>query len=210
MIRVLLADDHVMVRQGVRAMLERAELDVVAEAENGRDAVSLARARRPDIAVLDFSMPLMNGLDALQEVAAVSPATRSILLTMYADDQYVLQAIKVGARGYVLKSEASESLIQAIREVHHNNAIYLSPSISHVVVDAYLSRSEAPTDPLTRRERQVLQLVAEGYSTKEAAGLLGVSTKTAESHRTRLMGKLGIRGTAELVRYAIRRGIVQP
>jgi len=208
-IRVLLAEDHIVVRQGLRALLERASFEVVGEAADGREAVELARDRRPDVAVLDFEMPLLNGIEAVKEVSAVSPATRSILLTMYGEDPYVLRAMQAGARGYVLKSQASEDLIRAVREVSHGR-VYLSPRVSRAVVDAYLSSQPAVVDPLTARERQLLLLVAEGKSTKEAAALMGISVKTAESHRTRMMTKLDLHSTAQLVRYAIRIGLIHP
>lgn len=208
-IQVLLADDHAIVREGFKALLEREGLQVVGEASDGREAVGLAHTLRPDVAVLDLSMPLMNGLQAAQEILHTSPRTRTILLTMYIEDQYVLEAMRAGIRGYVVKRQAAMDLVQAIREVA-NGAIYLSPSVSQAVVHAYLGKTDLPVDPLSSRERQVLQLVAEGKTTKEVAQLLGISVKTAESHRTRIMEKLDIHETASLVRYAIRRGVIQP
>jgi DNA-binding NarL/FixJ family response regulator len=207
-IHVLLADDHAIVREGFKALLEREGLQVVGEASDGREAVSLAHTLRPDVAVLDLSMPLMNGLQAAQEILHTSPRTRTILLTMYTEDQYVLEAMRAGIRGYVVKRQAAMDLVQAIREVA-NGAIYLSPSVSQAVVHAFLGKTDLPVDPLSSRERQVLQLVAEGKTTKEIAQLLGISVKTAESHRTRIMEKLDIHETASLVRYAIRRGVIQ-
>ena len=207
-LRVLLADDHLLFRQGLRALLEREALHVVGEADNGHEAVRLARELRPDVAVLDLAMPLLNGLDAAREIHQASPRTRTILLTMHTEDPYVGKALQAGIKGYVLKTQASADLIQAIREVHRG-AIYLSPGVSRAVVDAYLAKTELPIDPLTARERQVLQLVAEGKTTKEVAALLGISVKTAESHRTRIMQKLDIHETASLVRYAIREGLTQ-
>lgn len=208
-IQVLLADDHPVVREGLKALLEREGFVVVAEASDGHEAVRLAQTLHPDVAVLDLSMPLLNGLQAAQEIHHVSPRTRTILLTMYTEDHYVLEAIRAGIRGYVVKRQAVMDLVQAIREVA-NGAIYLSPSISQVMVQAYLSKTDLLPDPLSSRERQVLQLVAEGKTTKELAQFLGISTKTAESHRTRIMEKLDIHETASLVRYAIRRGLIQP
>ncbi len=207
--RVLLADDHQVVRQGVKALLEREEFEIVAEASDGQEAVSRARDLKPDLAVLDLGMPLLNGLDAAREIARVSPRTRAILLTMYTEDPYVIEALRAGIKGYVLKTQAARDLVQAMREVSQGKT-YLSPGISRVVIEAYLAKTELPPDPLTSRERQVLQLVAEGKTTKEVAALLGVSVKTAESHRTKLMEKLDIHETAGLVRYAIRRGVIQP
>ncbi len=207
--RILLADDHVIVRQGLKALLEREGFAVVAEAEDGQAAVRQARERCPDVAVLDFSMPLLNGLDAAVEIIRACPRARAILLTMHTDDHYVLSALQAGVKGYVVKTQASSDLVRAIHEVLRG-MMYLSPGVSEAVVQAYLAKSEMPADPLTSREREVLQLVAEGKSTKEVAGLLGISFKTAESHRTRILKKLDLHETAGLVRYAVRRGLIQP
>jgi DNA-binding NarL/FixJ family response regulator len=206
---VLLADDHAIVRQGLRALLERDGLQIVGEVSSGREAVRIARERRPDVAVLDFAMPLLNGLDAGREILQATRGTKVILLTMHTDDQYVLEAIRAGVKGYVVKTQAAADLIRAIEDVCRG-LIYLSPTISQTVVQAFLTKAEVPVDPLTPREREVLQLVAEGKRTKEIAQLLGVSVKTAEAHRGRLMGKLEVHGTAGLVRHAIRRGLIQP
>lgn len=208
-ISVLLADDHQIVRQGVRVLLEREGFTVVAEASDGREAVRLAGQHRPDVAVVDFVMPVLNGLDAGVQIQRDSPGTKAILLTMYTEDQYVLEAFRAGLRGYVIKTQAAAELVQAIREILRN-ALYVSPGISRTLVEAYLSKTEIPPEPLTPREREVLQLVAEGRTTKEIATLLGLSVKTAETHRMKIMRKLEIHETASLVRYAIRRGLVQP
>jgi len=205
--RILLADDHVIVRQGFRALLEREGLEVVAEAANGHEAVGLACELLPDVAVLDFAMPLLNGLDAAKEIRRRSPRTHTILLTVHSEDRYVLEAVRAGIHGYVVKTQAAADLVQAIREIR-GNAIYLSPTISRAVVEAYFEKATPPGDVLSSRERQVLQLVAEGKTTKEIAGFLGVSIKTADSHRTRIMRKLDIHDTAGLVRFAIRRGLI--
>jgi two-component system, NarL family, response regulator NreC len=207
--RVLLADDHQIVRDGLRALLEKAGHIVVGEAADGRQACQLARKLQPNIALLDLSMPLLNGLDAIREIRRVSPDTRTILLTMYADRPYVLQAMQAGARGYVLKSQAAADLIQAIQEVLRG-AAYLSPGVAALLVDAYRQGDGEPKDPLTAREREVLQLIGEGKTTKAVAGVIGISFKTAESHRSRIMKKLDIHETAGLVRYAIRRGLLRP
>lgn len=209
MTRILMADDHQIFRQGLRGLLERDGLQVVGEAADGRQAVRLARELGPDVAVLDLSMPLLNGVEAAREILRQLPQARVILLTMYQEDAYVLEALRAGIRGYVLKAQAAADLVNAIHQVMQG-AMYLSPGISAAVVNAYVTRSEAPFDPLTSRERQVLQLVAEGKSTKEVARVLGLSVKTAESHRSRLMRKLDIHETAGLVRYAIRRGVIKP
>jgi len=197
------------VRQGLRSLLEKQGLEVVGEAGDGRTAVSMLATCRPDVAVLDVSMPSLNGLDAAREIRRSSPNTAVVLLTVHAEDHYVLEALRAGVQGYVLKDQAPEDLGEAIREVSRG-AVYLSPGIARVVVQAYLNRTELPPDPLSPREREVLQLVAEGKTTKEVAQILGVSVKTADSHRSRLMEKLEIHETASLVRYAVRRGLVQP
>jgi DNA-binding NarL/FixJ family response regulator len=207
-IRVLLADDHALVRQALRALLDREGIQVVAEASQGQEAVSLASTMRPDVAVLDISMPTMNGLDAVRELHQLSPRTKCILLTRHDEDQYVMAALQAGIRGYVLKTQAAADLVQAIRRVY-NGEVYLSPGVSGALVEAFLSKSGLPAEPLSPRERQVLQLVGEGRSTKEIADLLCISVKTVESHRARLMQKLDIHDVARLVRYAIRRGIVE-
>jgi DNA-binding NarL/FixJ family response regulator len=206
---VLLADDHPIVRQGLHALLEREGLNVVGEAADGHEAVALARQFQPDVAVIDLVMPRLNGLGAALQIQRESPDTKSILLTMHTESQCVLEAMRNGLRGYVIKTQAAADLVQAIREVGRGT-VYLSPGVSSTVVEAFRSRTDPPDDPLTPREREVLQLVAEGRTTKEIALLLGLSVKTAETHRTRTMRKLGIHDTAGLVRYAIRRGWIQP
>jgi DNA-binding NarL/FixJ family response regulator len=163
----------------------------------------------PDIAVVDISMPTLNGIDAVREMSRSCPKTKTILLTQHEEDQYIREALEAGVRGYVLKSQAANDLVHAIQQVSRGQ-FYLSPGVSRAVVEAYRTKSQMPSDPLTVRERQVLQLIAEGRSTKDVASLLGISVKTAESHRTRLMQKLDIHETASLVRYAVRRGLVQP
>jgi two-component system response regulator NreC len=208
-IRVVLADDHELVRQGLKALLEREGFQVAGEASNGQEAVRLVPTVSHDVVILDISMPILNGLDAARELQKSAQRTRTILLTQHDEDQYVTEALRAGVRGYVLKNQAATDLVQAIQQVCRGE-IYLSPSISRTVVEAFLSKTALPTDPLTSRERQVLQLVGEGKSSKEIAALLGISIKTTESHRTRLMRKLDIHELASLVRYAIRRGLVQP
>jgi len=206
--RVLLADDHALIRQGLKAFLEKQGFQIVFEASDGQETIRAAEKTKPDVAVIDISMPILNGVDAARELKKSSPKVKVILLTQHDEDQYVTESLRAGVRGYVLKSQAAEDLVHAIQEVCRGS-VYLSPSISQTVVDAYLSKTYLSTDPLSGRERQVLQLVGEGKSTKEIAVQLGISVKTAESHRARLMKKLGIHETASLVRYAIRRGLIQ-
>ena len=206
--RILLADDHLVVREGLRSLLEAAGFKVVGEARDGREALKLARVLEPDLTVMDIGMPGLNGVDACRELLREVPEMRIILLTVHGEDAYVIEALRSGARGYVLKTQAGSDLVRAIGEVTQGR-IYLSPSVSSAVVQAFLAGSTSPADPLTPREREVLQLVAEGRSTKEVAGILGVSVKTAETHRTRLMTKLDIHHTAGLVHYAIRRGLIR-
>src|SRR5713226_3072558 len=206
--RLLLADDHALVRQGLKAFLEKQGCQVVCEASDGQEALRSAEKAQPDVAILDISMPVLNGVDAARELKKSSPNIKTILLTQHDEDQYVTEALRAGAKGYVLKSQAADDLVHAIREVCRG-CVYFSPSISGTVVDAYLSKKYVWTDPLSGRERQVLQLVGEGKSTKDIALQLGISVKTAESHRARLMKKLDIHETASLVRYAIRHGLIQ-
>ena len=201
--RVLIADDHALVREGISILISRGGFTVVAEASNGQEALKQASRYQPDMAVLDMNMPIMNGLETAQELRRLSPRTKSIVLSLHADANNVLAAMRAGIKGYVLKSQSVVELLQALNDVS-TGGFYLSPGVSGVVVDAVRTKSSLTDDPLTGRERQVLKLVAEGYSTKECASILGVSVKTADSHRTRLMRKLSIHGTAGLVRYAVR------
>lgn len=207
--KIILAEDHQIVRQGLKTLLEQAGFDVAGEAQDGREAVQLAKVLRPDVAVLDLAMPKLNGLLAARKLLKVSPQTKSVLLTMHQEAHYVVAALQAEVKGYVLKSQAAEDLVRAIHEVMAG-AIYLSPGISHVLVDAYLGKSDVPPDPLTPREREVLQLIAEGQKMSGIAALLGISIKTAESHRSNIMEKLDIHNVAGLVRYAIRRDLVKP
>jgi len=207
--QIVLADNHILVRQGIKSLLEREGFQVAGEAGDGQELVRIATELQPDVAVLDIGMPLMNGLVAAREMKRACPKTRTILLTRHDEDQYVIEALRAGIRGYVLKNQAATDLVLAIQQVSRGQ-VYLSPGISSVVVDAYLSKSSLPDDPLSAREHEVLQLIAEGKATKDIAVILGISVKTAESHRSRLMQKLDIHETASLVRYAVRRGLVQP
>lgn len=209
MTRLILIDDHAMFRQSLRKLLEDQGFSIIGEAGDGREAVRLARTLDPDIAILDVSMPLLNGIDAAHEIHRLAPRTQVILLTMYREEAYILEALRAGIRGYVLKDQAASDLVAAVGDVL-KGSIYLSPGISEAVVKAYKSKSNAPGEPLSSRERQVLQLVAEGNTTKQIASILNVSVKTADSHRTRIMKKLDIHETASLVRYAIRLGLIKP
>jgi DNA-binding NarL/FixJ family response regulator len=208
-IDILLADDHLLVRQGIKVLLEREGFSVVGEASDGREALRQAQMLRFDVAVLDLAMPLLNGVDAGRAILQARPKAKVVLLTMHTEDHQILQALHAGIKGYVLKSRAAEELVHAIHEVAKGR-LYLTPSVSETVAQAYLLKTEIPSDPLSPRERECLQLIAEGKSTKEVAALLGISVKTAESHRTRLMRKLNVHETASLVRYAIHKGLVQP
>ena len=207
--RLLLADDHVIVRDGLKNLLLHECFEIAAEVSNGREAVESARKLRPDVAVLDISMPLLNGIDAAREIRAASPRTKSILLTMHNEEQYALEALRAGIKGYVLKTQAGVELVQAIRSILRGG-FYLSPGISESVVNAALANNPVALDPLTQRERQVLQLIGEGKTNKEIAQQLGMRVKTVESHRANLMKKLAVHETAGLVRHAIKIGLIQP
>jgi DNA-binding NarL/FixJ family response regulator len=211
-IRVLLADDHALMRAGLRALMREMEgVEVVGEAEDGAEALRLMGELRPDVALVDISMPHLNGLEVTARAAKDHPRLRIVILSMHAFEEYVHRALVVGAAGYLLKDAEKGELEQALRTVARGQK-WLSPAISKTVVDA-LSRGEKPHGPfeiLSRRQREILQLIAEGRSTKEIARQLDVSVKTVETHRAELMERLGIHGVAGLVRYAIRVGLVRP
>jgi DNA-binding NarL/FixJ family response regulator len=214
-IRVLLADDHTIVRQGVRLCLEAmGDIEVVAEAEDGQVAVQLATQLRPDVAVVDLTMPRLNGVEAIRQIKRDVPTCEVVVLSVHDSEAYVVQALRAGAAGYVLKRNAATELAAAIRAAREGQA-YLHPTVARRVIDDYLSRIHAaddaaaePHERLTPREREVLQLAAEGHSTRAIAGLLCLSTKTVEHHRASVMTKLGLHGQTELVKYAIRAGLV--
>ena len=206
--RILLADDHLVVRQGLRSLLEQGGFVVVGEATDGQEAVRLARTVRFDVAVLDVSMPRMNGIDSAREIMSFAPNSRIVMLTVHTEERQIADALRAGIRGYIIKTQAADELINAIREVA-GGGTYVSPQVSTLLLAAYINGSALGRDPLTVRERQVLQLVAEGRTTKEVASSLGVTAKTAECYRSRLKVKLGIHDTAGLVRYAIRHGLIQ-
>lgn len=206
--RVVVADDHQMFRQGLVRLLETAGYEVVGEAEDGHQLVRLARQLKPALAIVDYSMPLLNGIDSACDIHRKSPGTKVVLLTMYDDDDCVIDALQAGIRGFVLKSQAASDLLTALKEVGRGS-VYLSPGISDAVVKAYASRGDSKRKVLSDRERQVLQLIAEGHTTKDIAKLLFISVKTTESHRGRIMQRLGMHKVANLVRYAIRTGMIK-
>jgi DNA-binding NarL/FixJ family response regulator len=206
--RVVLADDHLILVQGLKELLEKeGNCTVVGETGDGREAIRLIGRLQPHIAILDIAMPGLNGLDAARAALKESPRTKVIVLTMHNESQYVIEALNAGVHGYVTKMQRASDIVHAVREVAANR-VYLSPHISRIVMDAYRHRNGPDADPLTLREREVLQLIAEGKITKEVAACLDIGVKTAEAHRTRIMGKLEIRNTAGLVRYAVRRGLI--
>ena len=207
-LRILVAEDQQLISQGISALLRDAGLDVVAEVNNGHEAVRLAEAFNPDVAVLDISMPGLNGIDAARAINRACPATKTLIVTMHNEDAYEVDALRAGVCGYVLKSQAASDLVSAIKQVREGT-VYLSPGISGALVQAVRTNSDVPSEPLTPREREVLQLVAEGKTSKEVGGLLHVSMKTVDAHRASIMKKLDIHDTAGLVRYAIRRGLIE-
>ena len=214
-IRILLAEDHTIVRQGLRSILDGREgIEVVGEAKDGREAVEKVQQLQPDIVLMDLSMPLLSGLEATRQIKSQYPQIKVLVLTMHADEEYIFQILQAGASGYLLKQAAVGELVAAIQVVYEGNS-YLSPAISRKIVDEYVRQTREqgkvdPYDQLTDREREVLHLIAEGYSTQEIAGLLFISPKTVRGHRSSLTEKLDLHSNAELTRYAIRKGIVDP
>jgi two-component system response regulator NreC len=212
MITIVLADDHHVVRQGLRALLEaETDFSVLGETGDGLDALRLVEQLNPNVLVLDLMMPGLNGLEVARQLARRSPATRIVILSMYSNEAYVLEALGNGASAYVLKDSNSADLVHAVREVAAGRR-YLSPPLSDRAIEAYQEKAKAATldkyDMLTTREREVLQLVAEGHTSTDIAARLGISSRTAEAHRSNLMHKLGIHTQADLIRYALRRGII--
>lgn len=212
--RVVLADDHNLVRAGIRVLLEQMSgVEVVGEASDGREALALVLREKPDLALLDIGMPGLNGLEAAERIAREAPRTRLVMLSMHANEGYVAQALKLGVAGYLLK-EACVGELPVLVDAVRRGETYLSPRISRQVVDALRARmgegnGAGLTELLTPRQREILQLVAEGKSTKEIAGLLDLSVKTVETHRAQIMDRLGIHDVAGLVRFAIRAGLIQ-
>ncbi len=213
MIRILIADDHGIVRTGLKLLLERVtDMEVVGEASEGREAVRLARELRPDIVVMDIAMPLLNGLDAAAQIIRDNEGIGVIILSMHADESYIVRALDAGARGYLLKDNADDDIERAIRSVAVGRPFF-TPSIAQALLEDYVRlmrerKVQDSFDLLTEREREVLQLLAEGKSNKEAATILDLSPYTIETHRQNLMQKLGLHNTAEIVLYAVRKSII--
>jgi DNA-binding NarL/FixJ family response regulator len=211
--RVLLADDHRLMRAGLRLVIEQhPEFTVVGEADDGRQAVAMSEALKPEIIVMDIGMPSLNGIEAARQITGERPETAIIMLSMHADEGYVLRALKAGARAYLLKDSAEEDLTRAIEAVRDGKSFF-SPAVSKVLLQDYMRKlqragAEDSYDLLSGREREVLQLVAEGKSSKEIAGLLNLSTYTVETHRSNLMQKLNLKGIPELILYAVRKGLI--
>ena len=211
--RILLADDHTLMRQGLRHILEgRADFEIVAEASSGIEAVEAARAHHPDVAIVDVAMKELNGIEATAQILKHSPHTAVVILSMYSDERYVLRSVKAGARGYVLKNSAGDELVQAILTVQKGTAFF-SPAVARIFQNGFARLKDAREtsdryDLLTDRERQIYQLLAEGNSNKDIANRLGLSLHTVETHRWRLMEKMDLHSTAELVLSAVRRGMV--
>lgn len=211
-IRVLLADDHRILREGIRALIEDQEdMVVVGESEDGLTTVKKVTELLPDVVVMDIAMPLLNGLEATRQIHRDYPQVKVLILTMHENEEYIRQVLAAGALGYVLKDAAARDLLGAIRTVNQGEAV-LSPAITRLVIEDYLRwgdiRPEDTTDGLTPREREVLQLIAEGYTNKEIAGIMNLSVKTVQSHRTNLMNKLDLHDRGELIKYAIQKKII--
>ena len=212
-IRVLLADDHTILRDGIRALLDdQADIEVIGEAEDGQATVKMTAQLLPDVVVMDIAMPLLNGLEATRQIQRDYPQVKVLILTMHENEEYIRQVLAAGALGYVLKDAAARDLLSAIRAVYQGEAV-LSPAITRLVIEDYLRwgdiRPPDSTNGLTSREREVLQLIAEGYTNKEIAEILCLSIKTVQSHRTNLMSKLDLHDRGELIKYAIQKKIIE-
>lgn len=212
-VRILLADDHTLVRHGLRVLLERQpDFMVVGEASNGREAIEIAEQQTPDVVLLDVAMPIMNGIEAASRITSAHAKTAVVIVSMHSDESYILRALKAGARGYLLKDSAESELIQAVRAVASGKAFF-SPAVSKLLAEDYIRQVqrrgvEDAYDLLTARERELLQLTAEGKSAKEIAGLLNLSAHTVDTHRANLMQKLNIHNIPELILYAVRKGVI--
>jgi DNA-binding NarL/FixJ family response regulator len=210
MTRILIADDHEVVRSGLRKILEaHPDWEVVAEVADGRDAVRKVAETKPDVAVLDYSLPLLNGIEATREIRARTPGTEVLIFTMHDNDALIEDLLMAGARGYLLKSDANRHLIDAI-EALSSHKPFFSAKVTEALLESFRQRGSGRTSPLTSRERSVLQLIAEGHTNKDVSGILNISLKTVESHRAAIMRKLNLSSSAALVRYAIRNKIVEP
>jgi DNA-binding NarL/FixJ family response regulator len=210
MIRILIADDHDVVRSGLHAILSsQPGWEVIAEAEDGKRAVELAAQTQPNVAILDYQLPIINGVDATREIRAFLPQTEVLIFTMHESEPLIRELLEAGARGYLLKSDARRFLIAAVEALAHHQPFFTG-RVSETLLSAYLANRAPPGDLLTPRERNVVQLVAEGRSNKEAASLLGINLKTIETHRATAMRKIKANSTADLVRYAIRNKLVEP
>jgi DNA-binding NarL/FixJ family response regulator len=207
-IRILLADDHAVVRQGFKMILQaQPDMEIVGEAGNGREAIELAEKFKPDVVVMDVAMPELNGIEATRRVTNAAPHTRVIALSMHKDSVYVREVLRAGARGYLLKDSGSDDLVSAVRAIARGEG-YLSPAVSDAVLDDYRRHVTNPIDLLTSREREVLQMLAEGKTNKEIAGILDLSVYTVDAHRGRIMEKLNLHSINELVRFAVRNGLI--
>ena len=211
-IRVLLADDHTILRDGIRALLvDQADIEVIGEAEDGLSTVKMVGKLKPDVVIMDIAMPLLNGLEATRQIQRDYPQVKVLILTMHENEEYIRQVLAAGALGYVLKDAAAHDLLSAIRAVHQGEAV-LSPAITRLVIEDYLRwgdiRPEDTSNGLTPREREILQLIAEGYTNKEIAEILSLSVKTIQSHRSNLMSKLDLHDRGELIKYAIQKKII--
>jgi DNA-binding NarL/FixJ family response regulator len=214
-LRILIVDDHAVVRRGVRSLLQSQKgWEIVGEATSGREAVEMATRLQPDVVVMDLSLPELNGLDATRQILKESPRSEILVLTMHHSEDLARDVLQAGARGYVLKSDADQSLIAAVESLRQHKP-FLTSTVTEFMLDDYRRRGETAADSVmpqgvTPREREIIQLIAEGKSNKEAASTLGISVKTIEAHRASIMRKLRLRSASELVRYAIRNNIVQP
>lgn len=212
-IRVLLADDHTILRDGIRALLvDQADIEVIGEAEDGLSTVKMVGKLKPDVVIMDIAMPLLNGLEATRQIQRDYPQVKVLILTMHDNEEYIRQVLAAGALGYVLKDAAAHDLLGAIRAVQRGEAV-LSPAITRLVIEDYLRwgdiRPADTSNGLTPREREILQLIAEGYTNKEIAEILSLSVKTIQSHRSNLMGKLDLHDRGELIKYAIQKKIIE-
>jgi DNA-binding NarL/FixJ family response regulator len=210
-VRLLIADDHGVVRGGLRLLLDRQpDMEVVAEAADGAEALAEALAHPPDLAILDVAMPRLTGLQATREIKALAPGIDVLILSMHDDERYLFEALKAGASGYVLKQKADQDLVDAVRAVGRGESFLTNSALGSLVREWMADASSGPREPLSPREQEVLKLIAEAHTNREISDLLGLSAKTVESHRASILRKLGMRDRVELVRYAIRRGLIEP